>query len=613
MEAVMFWLMSLALLQAGSCGYKAPPKAPAEPERAAEVDMNLNEEAVRGVQDVVLRQLLHDHWEFTMYESPIWATQIGDHRFDDRIGDNSPAGRDRRDKARDAFAARAAELSAKSLTPTEQGTLAMLRESLQADQETSVCRFAEWNVSPRNNALGSINYLAELHKIPKPEDGANLLARYKQLENFVNQDVVNLRLGLERGATPNAESLRLTLSMLDRELEKPLAEWPLLLPTKEADSAWSEQESAPFVEELSALVDGEIRDALTSYRSFLRDELLPAARDAEHAGVWALPDGAACYSALVRKFTTLPKTADEIHETGLEELERIHAYTVELGEGVFETSDLQEIFERLRTDPELYFGTSEEVQAKAESALAAAEAEMSNWFGTVPRAPCVVKPVPDFEAPFTTIAYYRGPSADGERPGTYYVNVYAPETRPRHEAEVLAFHEAIPGHHLQIAIAQELEQMPAFRRHMGMTAYVEGWALYTEQLSDEMGLYSGDVDRLGMASFELWRASRLVVDTGLHAKGWTREQAVEFMIENTPLAANNIRNEVDRYITTPGQALSYKTGQLEIWRLRRWAESELGERFDIKGFHDVVLGGGAISLPMLQRRVEAWVKAQVDG
>ncbi|MCA9571885.1 MAG: DUF885 domain-containing protein, partial [Myxococcales bacterium] len=209
----------------------------------------------------------------------------------------------------------------------------------------------------------------------------------------------------------------------------------------------------------------------------------------------------------------------------------------------------------------------------------------------------------------TTIAYYR-PPVPGEQPGAYYINVYAPETRPRHEAEVLAFHESIPGHHLQIALAQETGDIPMFRRHLGATAFVEGWALYTEQLADEMGLYSADIDRFGMYSFELWRASRLVVDSGLHAKGWTRQQAIDFMLENTPLAENNIVNEVDRYITTPGQALAYKTGQLEIWRLRRDAEARLGDRFDIKAFHDVVLGAGAVSLPVLRQRVEAWVASR---
>jgi uncharacterized protein (DUF885 family) len=220
-----------------------------------------------------------------------------------------------------------------------------------------------------------------------------------------------------------------------------------------------------------------------------------------------------------------------------------------------------------------------------------------------------VRRVPDYEAPFTTIAYYR-PLVPGEQPGYYYVNTYAPETRPRFEAEVLAFHESIPGHHLQIAIAQELPELPAFRKNLGTTAFVEGWALYTERLADETGLYSGDLDRLGLLSFDSWRAARLVVDTGIHAKKWDRARAERFMHDNTPLADNNIANEVDRYITWPGQALAYKTGQLEILHLREEAEAALGPRFSLPAFHDVVLGGGAVTLPVLQRRVRAWVATQ---
>jgi len=219
--------------------------------------------------------------------------------------------------------------------------------------------------------------------------------------------------------------------------------------------------------------------------------------------------------------------------------------------------------------------------------------------------------MPAHEAPFSTIAYYRQPTVD--RPGIYTINTYAPTTRPRYEAEVLAYHESIPGHHLQIAIAQELDELPAFRRHDGQTVFVEGWALYTERLSDEMGLYSGDLDRLGVLSFDAWRASRLVVDTGIHHKGWSREQAERFMAENSPLALNNISNEVDRYITWPGQALAYKTGHVEIRRLRADAERRLGDRFDLSGFHDVVLGGGAVSLPVLRANVEAWVAARASG
>jgi uncharacterized protein (DUF885 family) len=216
------------------------------------------------------------------------------------------------------------------------------------------------------------------------------------------------------------------------------------------------------------------------------------------------------------------------------------------------------------------------------------------------------------EAPYSTVAYYRQPSADGKRPGTYMINTYLPETRPRYEAEALAYHESIPGHHLQIAIAQELKGIPEFRKHQGVTAFVEGWGLYSERLADEMGLYTSDVDRLGMLSFDAWRACRLVVDTGIHAMGWSRQQAIDYMIENSCLAENNIVNEVDRYITWPGQAVAYKLGQREILALRHEAKQKLGSRFDIKEFHDAVLRNGAVALPVLRQQIEAYI-AQAQG
>jgi uncharacterized protein (DUF885 family) len=217
------------------------------------------------------------------------------------------------------------------------------------------------------------------------------------------------------------------------------------------------------------------------------------------------------------------------------------------------------------------------------------------------------------EAPQSTIAYYRRPASDGSRPGYYMINTYKPETRPRYEAEALAFHEAIPGHHLQIAISQELKGLPEFRKHQGVTAFVEGWALYTERLSDEMGLYSGDIDRIGMLSYDAWRACRLVVDTGIHAEGWSRERAIEYMFDNSVLARNNIENEVDRYIAWPAQALAYKCGQLEILALRDQAKQKLGERFDIRRFHDAVLRNGAVALPVLRQQIEAWIAAEDQG
>jgi uncharacterized protein (DUF885 family) len=263
--------------------------------------------------------------------------------------------------------------------------------------------------------------------------------------------------------------------------------------------------------------------------------------------------------------------------------------------------------ERLRSDPRLHFETRDEVLATARDALARAVEAVPRFFGRVPRAACEVVVMGDHEARHSTIAYYLQPDPDGGRPGRYYLNTSAPETRPRYEAEALAFHEAVPGHHLQIAIGQELEGMPTFRRHLGPTAFFEGWGLYAERLSDEMGLYTSDLDRLGILSFDSWRACRLVVDTGLHALGWTRERAVRFMLDNSALAENNVVNEVDRYIVWPGQALAYKTGQLEMLRLRDVARAALRERFDVRTFHDVLLGSGAVALGTLAAIVEAWI------
>jgi uncharacterized protein (DUF885 family) len=260
----------------------------------------------------------------------------------------------------------------------------------------------------------------------------------------------------------------------------------------------------------------------------------------------------------------------------------------------------------------MHFKTAAEVEAKAREALARAQAAVPRWFGIQPQMPCEVHVMGMNEAPYSTVAYYRPGSADGKRPGAYMINTYLPETRPRYEAEALAFHESVPGHHLQIAIAQELKGVPEFRKHQGVTAYVEGWALYTEHLADEMGLYSSDVDRLGMLSFDAWRACRLVVDTGIHAMGWSRQQAIDYMTENSCLAENNIANEVDRYITWPGQAVAYKIGQREILSLRDEAKQKLGDRFDIKAFHDAVLSNGAVALPVLREEVEAYI-AQVQA
>jgi uncharacterized protein (DUF885 family) len=403
------------------------------------------------------------------------------------------------------------------------------------------------------------------------------------------------------------DAIRKSIEALDAQLAQTVESWAVMAPAREARPAWSDRDRQKFERDLGVAVDKRVRPALEKYRAFLSDELRPVARPQEKAGLASLPGGVECYRKMIRVQTSLDLTPEALHQTGLEHVAKFRSDLSELGARVFGTKDVAEIQKRLREDRSMHFATAEEVEAKAQEALDRARAAIPVWFGILPKAPCEVKVIGMHEAPNSTIAYYRRPTIDGSRPGYYMINTYQPETRPRYEAEALAFHESIPGHHLQIAIAQELPGLPAFRKAQGVTAFVEGWGLYSERLADDMGIYSSDIDRLGMLSFDAWRACRLVVDTGMHAMGWSRQQAIDYMIENSVLAENNIVNEVDRYLTWPGQALAYKVGQIEILKLRADARKRLGERFDIRAFHDAVLGNGAVSLPMLRDQVEAWV------
>ena len=421
----------------------------------------------------------------------------------------------------------------------------------------------------------------------------------------------NLRHGLERGKTASAESVRRALALIEGQLAAPADDWALLAPARAVAERrgpdLTDEHRQRFATEIDDVVTQWIRPALERYRDVLRDEILPAARPGEREGVGSLPDGKACYRALIRRYIGFDHSPESLHRLGLAELEVINADMVALGQKLFGDRDLAAIVDRLRSDRSLYFDTPDQIMTAARQALDAARARTPDYFGILPGADCVVTPIPEYEAPYTTIAYYRQPHAGGSKPGEYFINTFQPETRPRFEMQVLAYHESIPGHHLQIAIAQERDDLPAFQRHGGNTAFVEGWALYSERLADEMGLYSADLDRMGMLSYDAWRASRLVVDTGIHAMGWTRARAEQFMREHTALTETNIRNEVDRYITTPGQAVAYKIGQLEIRRLRAQAEQALQDRFDIKGFHDAVLRNGAVTLPVLEKVIDAWV------
>lgn len=589
-----------------------PPPAAAAPPATTEAPP-LADEAVAGATDPALRALLEDQWDATMRRFPTWATELGDHRFDDQLTDHSDAAERRWYDAERAFLVRARAIDPKALGADDRTIWTLFVDQLEADVGTEVCAQHLWNVSAFDNAVSAVASLPLVHVIRGAHDVETLISRYHKIPAAIDADIANLKLGLSRGLTPGAEGLKRGIALVERQLSTPVEKWELAKPAVSPPSGLDQAAAGRLHDDLLAVLRDQVRPAFVRYRDFLKQTMAPRARGADAEGLGALPGGAACYAAKIRSYTGLSRTPSELHALGLEEIARTDKELGALGKKLFGTSSLPAIFKRLRTDPSLHFKSADEMMKLARDALAAAQAAVPNYFRIQPKEQCVVRAIPEVEAPFQTIAYYRQPHGDGSAPGEFYVNTYQPETRPRFEMEVLTHHEAVPGHHLQIAIAQERPALPAFIRYAGLTAFVEGWALYAERLSDEMGLYTGDLDRMGMVSYDAWRAARLVVDTGIHSMGWTRAKAEAFMREHTALAENNISNEVDRYIAWPGQALAYKVGQLEILRLRADAKKRLGDRFDLREFHDVVLGWGAVTLPVLADRVNAWVEKKLGS
>lgn len=560
---------------------------------------------VRGdLQDELLASLASLWWEHQLERAPTWSTYVGDTRYNGKLGDISPEAARREHLAAQGFMELSEDIDVASLTASERITFELLREewSVELARDDSGVDLASWNINPRGGPQNDFLSLAADQPLTTDRECAQLLQRWSAIDEYLDQHVRNLRHGLSQGRSASRNAVRETIVQLDDLLDSPARESALVTPSAEHDSR--------FGKEVLGIVQNEVYPAFERYRDFLRDEYMTHARSDDQPGVMHVPGGKEYYQVAIREHTSLNLSPEAIHEIGLGEVARIRAEMSRLGQRVFEVSDVPAIQKRMRSAADLHFNTGEEVRAVAVATLARANAAMGDSFGILPKAECVVVDVPEHEAPYTTIAYYRGPAADGSRPGRYYINTYEPMTRPRYEAEVLALHEAVPGHHLQIAIAMELSELPIVRRHFSSTAYVEGWALYTERLGDEMGLYSGDLDRLGVLSFDAWRACRLVVDTGLHALGWTRAQAIEYMSENTLLARNNIENEVDRYIAWPGQALAYKLGQLEILQLREEAKAALSDNFKLSDFHDRVLENGAVTLEVLRRHVEEWIAGE---
>ena len=538
----------------------------------------------------------------TFEQEPLHASVLGLPGDHDRLGDQTRAAQERYRAAYLDLAARARALPVAGLTPEEAVTREVVVASAEVEADRLGARTADIAVSDglTGPALGLLLYLP-YYQLDDEKKARGYLTRLAAIETFLAELTERQRESLADGLVPPAYLARVGVEYVDRYLAAPDDD-PLKVGTTAAVDG--------FEAERDRLLAEVVRPAYARYRDFLRTEVEPVGRPDTEPGISHVPGGAERYAALIRAETTTERTAQDLHDTGLALIDGLAAEYRELGEKVFGTTDLAEIFERLRTDPALRWRDGEELLAAARDAIARAEAVAPQWFSRIPAEKCEVAPVPEADAASGTIAYYLQPSLDGTRPGTYYANTHEAAKRPRFTSEAIAFHEAVPGHHFQLTLAQQLTGVPLLRRIGMFNAYAEGWGLYAERLADEMGLYSDDVSRLGMLTQDSMRAGRLVVDTGMHALGWSRQQAIDYLVEHTPMARLEIEAEIDRYAGWPAQALGYMVGRLEIQRLRAEAEQALGERFDIREFHEAVLGHGMLPLSALAKVVEDWVASR---
>ncbi len=551
-----------------------------------------------------LRTLADRYWEARLEDSPLFATFLGDHRYDDRVDDLSAAAETAQRTRWERLLEEVEALDDDALDETDRVTRRLLAGELADHLDAIDARLAELASDQMDGVHAGLLTMAGQLRAAEPAHATMAVVRVQRLGDMLGQAVERFRAGLAAGRTPARITVERSLRQVDGYLASPLDEDPFVNLAGPDD--WDGE--AAWRERLTAAVRDHLRPAFARYRAVLADELAPVARPDDRAGLCWLAEGEDLYRTLIRLHTGLDLSPQELHDIGRQEAEvELPAQFREIGLRAFGTDDLPTIFARLLDDPELRYADGEAILAHAQACLEAATTAMPAWFGLLPEAPCVLTPIPDYLAADAPAAYYTPPAADGSRPGEYHVNLHDAAGRGRAETASIAFHEAIPGHHLQLAIAAERADLPAFRRlSWGHTAYVEGWALYTERLADEMGLYESDLDRLGMLASDAWRACRLVVDTGLHAFGWSRQQAIDYLGAHAPVAHEEIVTEIDRYLAIPGQALAYKVGQREILRLRAEAEARLGDRFSLPAFHDVVLGAASISLPVLAERVEAW-------
>lgn len=549
------------------------------------------------------------HFEILQLEQPVFGTYIGSSKHQGRWADNSQLGTRRQEAATRNSLAILKGLDRSALSAGEQLNYDMYVAQLQ--QNVDAQRFRD-NLMPINQLSGIQQDAAQALSLMPTRSAQhydNILARLESLDTVIDNTIEWMQLGLEQGITPPKITLRDIPQQVRNQLFDQPSDSPLLRAFASMPDSIPAKQQASLRQQAEAIYIAEIKPAYERLLSFLETDYLPGARDS--IALTALPDGQAWYAYNVRMRTTTDLTPQQIHDIGLSEVKRIRGEMEAVMRAVDFDGDLAAFFEFLRTDPQFYHTDADALIAEYRAIAKRADPEMVKLFGKLPRTPYGVVKVPAYAEKSQTTAYYQPGSMESGRPGNFFANTYALHTRPRWEMEALTLHEAVPGHHHQIALQQELDDLPWFRRYgWGYTAFVEGWGLYSESLGYDMGFYTDPYSRFGALTYEMWRAIRLVVDTGMHALGWSRQQAIDFFKDNAGKTENDIVVEIDRYIVWPGQALAYKIGQLKILELRENAKAELGNAFDIRSFHDTVLGAGAMPLDLLEQRVADWVSTQ---
>ncbi|MFI6318122.1 DUF885 domain-containing protein [Nonomuraea sp. NPDC050556] len=543
-----------------------------------------------------LAKISERYFEQQLADDPFMATEFGVPGYDDQVGDPSPAADVRRAAELDATERDLDAIDPAALEGQDRITYSMLRRLIRDERATRKAALGDVAVTASVAGVHTgILSLMPATALTTPERAADYLSRLRKLGGYFDAHLERYREAGREGRHQTERGLRQAITQLDGYLALDPSLDPLVQPTPQGVDVDS------WRAEAAEIVATQVRPALERWRTAFQEEFLPVSRDDEHVGICHVPGGREGYLAAARHHTTTDLTAEEIHQIGLDVLAELRKEFAEVGGRALGISDPDQVMAALREDLSLRFESAEQIVHSATEALARAEAALGDWFLPYEIAPCEVREIPEVAAKDSVLAYYTPPTADGSRPGIHWINTYEPPSRARFEYEALAFHESVPGHHLQLALAQTRSELPDFRRFGYVTAHGEGWGLYTERLADEMGLYSGDLTRLGMLSFDAWRACRLVVDTGMHHFGWSRTRAVEFMLANSAASEVNVVSEIDRYIAWPGQALAYMIGRLRIQELRERVEG----RVDIKTFHDAVLANGSVPLDTLEEIIDA--------